>query len=360
MAQQTAWWLQKNALAPANGGGDQANLERGTIPVHRMLPHHQQALLNEGGPTAPADQAKKEMFGGGRRQRSNSVELPDAPFAISNDRAVKYGRRRSSSHEEVPVAPPPSDDHLFAKLGQKRTPLNPVNESNWRTGDDQPWSMSGAPAPNLERQPVNTSNWRLGEDQPMSVVLQGANPIAGLRARPVAVPSSEWRKPDTTPLGLTPDAPPGRRLQPSAHLDSRWRQYSDAPLQLGHEANGLPPPGGRSGEAGDANRSGWRIGDHRPFRMDGGDAVRHAPSAQLAASEWRLGDANGFTLDGCAPPPRQAPSATRERGHEEARVGVAMRERQLNAHTDSLVKKLAEVPVLEDRAQRVRRGEQFF
>ena len=73
MSDREAWWLMKNAITPMNSNPDHSDKAqvRGDLSPNKMLPHQQQRVIASGmlPPVPPADQAKHEMFGGGRRQR---------------------------------------------------------------------------------------------------------------------------------------------------------------------------------------------------------------------------------------------------------------------------------------------------
>jgi len=351
MAGHEAWWLKKNSLQPATGFAD-AFRDRGILAT---LPHQQQAV------SAAPDHAKQELFGGGRRQRAQSLD--EAPFG------ERFQRR-----ESAPLSSR-SSEHLthnypLSKLGMsKPPPLGVVNESSWRMGDDLPLSLGDQPPkPMAPRQGVNASDWRLGDTQSMAVILSGAPPSARPAAAP-AVYNTEWRKPDMQPLSIAPDDASSVRAQhhvkPTGRLDNRWRQGSTSPLELADNAGGGAPTAARArrlsvDSVDEVNKSVWRMGDEMPFRFDGGQAERAPPTASLAGSEWRLGDAKPFSLNGFIPSVQQ-PSGGRGGsfggGDAESKT---TRDRRISRENDEMRQTISEVPPLGDREQRLRKGERYW
>ena len=176
MASHEAWWLKKNALVPIDAQRDSVDSvrERGAI-----------SSIDEFIPTPRPDQAKQEVFGGGRRIRRNSEELVvPAPYGVII--TGREGRRHSS--DELPTANP-NLLQMPSWTGVPRVPPEP--ETTWRLGDSNPFTLDG----HLKIMPVRVepqTDWRTGSDEPLSLLDSGASPLKR-RPHPTRV-NSEWRK----------------------------------------------------------------------------------------------------------------------------------------------------------------------
>lgn len=360
MAGHQEWWLQKNSMMSPLADSATCDVARqnGRFDPDKMLPH----VLKEIPNPLPLDQAKKEVFGGGRRRRHSYEDVMDTPSPYGNGNVSRSPRRHSYENAQ--------NDHQSLQmpswLGAPKIPAASATE--WRLGDDHPFTLDGHLKQVPEQQEPGTE-WRMGDTQPLSVILHGGPP-APVRYRPPVAYNSDWRKPGS---GLTDELSPGgmspssmQRIlasrKPTSMVSPRssgWRNGEFGPLQLVDNSSGMA-----SQEASPrkyvpvVNETTWRMGDPQPFRMDGSVAHREQVSTQKAQSSWRKGDSQPLAFaDG--PVPDLMPSP-RVRGSDEK---LAIRERRISYETDALIGQLANLgqsPEAERKVLRIRRGENFF
>ena len=368
MAGHEAWWLQKNSLIAAHALANSVDpfKDRGRFDPDMMLPH-----IAASAPAMPSDQAKQEVFGGGRRPRRYSYEetVCDVPYGT-----VAPSPRRHS-HDEVSW-----DQHTMNQLlelpswnGAPRIP--PASCGDWRIGDDKPFALDGLVRPRQERKEPQTE-WRLGDDLPLT--LTGAEP--GPRYTPRVTFDSDWRKPAKH---MTDELQPDNNMSPmsrqrilasrhvsstfSPRLDTKWRKGSRAPLQLVNDSSSgdvdLDSP-----RQTPTSNSNWRLGDPRPFRMDGSAVERSTVTGLKAASDWRKGDAKPLSWSGGGSEESSMPVTPRMSFADQKEL-LQARERRICQERDELEERLARIGRHSDAdlhpsegrsVVRLRRGENNF
>lgn len=379
MAGHDAWWLKKNALIPTDAQVDSVDVvrERGVLSsIDQVIPSPRQ------------DQAKQEVFGGGRRIRRNSEEIVvPAPYGVVI--TGREGRRHSSDELRVDN---PNLLQMPSWNGVPRVP--PAPETEWRLGDSKPFTLDG----HLKILPVRVepaTEWRTGSDEPLSLLDSGASPMK--RRPPNPTLNSEWRKfhpqmsdemiPD---LNMSPSSKQrilASRLPASTYtprvMDTSWRTGSKEPLQIVYDrqVNSEYTPGSPRRMSVGTDTT-WRTGDLQPFRMDGSAAGRSVPSGIKAASHWRKGDSEPLDFSTHERPrdmqnqqdsPRvsfaDSPRSRVRRPSLDDPERMPIRERQLINDREALMEMMAEVNKPKDSdvhasqgrsVARLRRGENSF
>jgi len=375
MAGHADWHLYKNSLQSAQAVVPEA--------VHDPFGVLKSSPTQAGG----KDHAKEELFGGGRRIRARSQEVvPYGLGAEAHQLAPYHARhgRRAKSEDSV-------TEYTSLQLPASGRQHQPPSNSNWRHGDEQPFSFGAEPDSarghgQRSRVVVPDRRWRESKDEPLTLDPTGPAPPVPVRA-PV---DSRWRRGEAEPLQA-----PSPRPQHWPCRDTKWRageedyQLAPKPLQSSRDRIGsdrIEPSADRHADRHPIGSQEWRRGDVQPFAIDGRQLEREPidpkKSKMAVHKVSEGGDTQPWSLSGAPPHPPHPPHSGggghggphRDRlvaaaadavgtGLMPALPKKAARERRVTRETAASVERLMEfnkeIKPLEEVLLNLRRGERF-